>query len=194
MRWKGRAACLTAAAIVLAGCQVEQAADNSAAEPAAGAQGEKTTLAASLDQNSQFVRAVAATGLDSTLDGAGPYTLLVPDDRAFAALPGIDMNTVMEPQQRARLTDVLTYHILPGTVLAEDIGKAIDNGKGKAVLATMGGETLSAERDGDRIVLIDSSGNRANITEADQQRSNGVLHRIDAILVPGDRAPQDDGG
>jgi uncharacterized surface protein with fasciclin (FAS1) repeats len=79
---------------------------------------------------------------------------------------------------------VLTYHILPGTVLAADISKAIENAKGKAVLATMGGGTLTATREGDRIVLTDAAGSRAVVTGADQQYSNGVVHQIDAVLMP----------
>ncbi|HEY0164834.1 MAG TPA: fasciclin domain-containing protein, partial [Sphingomicrobium sp.] len=75
-------------------------------------------------------------------------------------------------------------HILPGTILAEDVGKAIDNGKGKAVLATMGGGTLTATKEGDKIVLTDAAGTRATVTKADEQHSNGVVHHIDTVLVP----------
>jgi uncharacterized surface protein with fasciclin (FAS1) repeats len=90
----------------------------------------------------------------------------------------------MQPQSRARLTGLLTYHILPGTVLAADIGKAIDNAKGKAVLATMGGGTLTAVREGSRIILTDSAGSRAAVTQADQIFSNGVVHTVDTVLMP----------
>ena len=95
----------------------------------------------------------------------------------------------MKPENRSALTGVLTYHILPGVVLAADIDKAIENGKGKAVLATMGGGTITATKEGDKIILTDSAGTKANVTAADQQSSNGVVHRIDAVLAPGDRAP-----
>ncbi len=89
--------------------------------------------------------AAKAAGLDATLAGPGPYTVFVPDDAAFDKLPAGTFDSWTKPEARAELTRVLTYHILPGTVLADDIGKAIDNGKGKAVLATMGGE--NADRD-----------------------------------------------
>ena len=79
---------------------------------------------------------------------------------------------------------MLTYHILPGTILAEDIGKAIDAGKGKAVLATMGGGTLTATKDGDAIVLADAAGGKVRITKADDKRSNGVIHHLDGVLMP----------
>ena len=85
---------------------------------------------------------------------------------------------------RAQLTGMLTNLLLPGTVLAADIGKAIDNGKGKAVLATMGGGTLTATREGGKIVLTDSAGGKAIVTGPDEKRSNGVVHTIDAVLMP----------
>jgi len=88
------------------------------------------------------------------------------------------------PQNRAELTRILTYHILPGTVLIEDLAKAVDNGKGKALVQTMNGETLTATKDGDKVVLTDASGGKATIVEGDQQRSNGVVQQIDAVLMP----------
>ena len=122
----------------------------------------------------QQVRAAAkAAGLDATLAGPGPYTVLVPDDAAFDKMPAGALDTLMKPESRAELTGVLTYHILPGTILADDIGKAIDNGKGKAVLATMGGGTLTATREGDKIVLTDAAGGKAR----DRQGRRQALQR-----------------
>ena len=79
---------------------------------------------------------------------------------------------------------MLTYHILPGTVLIEDLAKAVDNGKGKALVQTMNGETLTATKDGGKVVLSDASGGKATIVEGDQQRSNGVVQYVDAVLTP----------
>lgn len=188
MSWKLPAAGLTALSIALSACGGSEAGNDTAAEQPGAAQeaaGEQT-IAAGLDQNGRFFQAVKATGLDATLAGPGPYTVLVPADEAFARLPAGTMDNLMQPAQRARLTDVLTYHILPGVVLAEDIGRAIDNGEGTAVLATMGGETLNAVREGDTIVLTDAAGGRAVISQADEKRSNGVVHRIDGVLLPGE--------
>ena len=142
------------------------------------------TIAAGFDQNSRFFQAAKSAGLDATLAGPGPYTVLVPDDQAFAKLPAATTDSWAKPESRAQLTGVLTYHILPGTVLAADIGKAIDNGKGKALLATMGGGTLTATREGGKIVLTDSAGTKAGVTQPDEKFSNGVVHRIDAVLMP----------
>lgn len=181
---------LAAAALSLAGCG-----DNDrAAQPGTAQAGDAkdaaggTTIAAGLNQQSRFFAAAKAAGLDATLGGPGPYTVLVADDAAFAKLPAGTADNWLKPESRAQLTGVLTNHILPGTILAEDIGKAIDNGKGKAVLATMGGGTLTATRDGDKIVLTDSAGTKATVTKADEKHSNGVVHHIDTLLVPAARA------
>ena len=142
------------------------------------------TIAAGLDQNSSFFKATKAAGLDATLAGPGPYTVIVPDDAAFAKLPEGTLDGWMKPESRADLTRVLTYHILPGTVLVSDIGKAIDAGKGKAVLATMGGGTLTATREGDKIVLTDGEGHKATMAANDETLANGVIHRVDTVLMP----------
>ena len=108
----------------------------------------------------------------------------MPRNEAFAKVQGA-LQDPAKPENRAELTRVLTYHILPGTVLIEDLGKAVDNGKGKALVQTMNGQTLTATKDGGKIVLTDGSGGRAVIVEGDQQRSNGVVQYVDAILTPG---------
>ena len=164
---------------------------NAAANAAAGgdAKGtEGTTIASGMAQDSQFLAAAKAAGLDSTLAGPGPYTVLVPTNDAFGKLPAGTLDNLRKPEQRGELTGLLTYHILPGVVLAEDIGKAIDNAKGKAVLATMGGETVTATKEGDRIVLTDAAGGKANVVKADEKRSNGIVHEIDAVLSRGNSA------
>lgn len=177
--------CLCAAALAVAGCDQSEpnnvaSAEPGAAEDAAGGE----TIGASLDQNGRFFQAARSVGLDATLAGPGPYTVLVPTDEAFTAVEGGALNDAGNPQNRAEITRILTYHILPGVILAEDIGKAVDSGDGRAVLATMGGETLTATREGDAIVLTDGGGGKARITQADQQHSNGVVHRVDAVLTP----------
>lgn len=146
------------------------------------AAGEKT-IAAGLASNSRFVAAAKAAGLDQTLAGPGPYTVFVPADAAFNGASAQTFDP--KPENRARITGALTNLILPGTVLAEDIGKAIDNGQGKAMLATMGGGTLTATREGGKIVLTDQAGQKATVNRADERFSNGVVHHVDALLLPG---------
>jgi uncharacterized surface protein with fasciclin (FAS1) repeats len=177
---------LGAAALVLAAAGCSGSKDNGDNSVAAtnGADAEGKTISASLDQNSKFVQASKAAGLDATLAGPGPYTVLVPSDEAFAKLPNGMADNLMKPESRDELTRVLTYHILPGVILVDDIRKAIDQGDGKTVLATMGGDTLSATKDGGNIVLTDTSGGKATLSGGDERATNGVVHHVDAVLVP----------
>lgn len=173
-----------AVAAALAACDKQEAAGNAATtEEAREAAGDET-LAEGLAGDRSFAEAAKAAGLDRTLAGPGPYTVLVPVDAAFDKLPAGALDALMKPEGRAELTKVLTFHILPGTMLAADIGKAIDNAGGKATLATMAGGMLTAAREGDRIVLTDAAGGKAVVTQADDKRSNGVIHRIDTVLMP----------
>ena len=158
----------------------EAAAPTPEAEKAAGGD----TIASGIDGNSKFMAAAKAAGLDATLSGPGPYTVLVPSDAAFDKLPAGALDTLMKPESRADLTAVLTYHILPGTILAEDISKAIDQGKGSAKLPTMGGGEITATKEGGKIVLADAAGGKATVAEADLKKSNGVIHNIDGVLMP----------
>jgi uncharacterized surface protein with fasciclin (FAS1) repeats len=176
-----------AAMLTLGGCGDKdggkpQNAQTPAAQKAAG----DKTIASGLDANSKFMAAAKAAGLDQTLAGPGPYTVFVPTDAAIDAAP--DGAFAADPKNRAQLTGALTNMILPGTVLVADIGKAIDTGKGKAVLATMGGGTLTATKDGDKIILTDADGHKATVTQGDDQFSNGVVHHVDAVLMPGKAA------
>ena len=188
--------CLSAAAVLaLGGCDRSDSNNVDSTQPgeAQEAAGEQT-IGASLDQNSRFFQAARAVGLDATLAGPGPYTVLVPSDEAIAQVQDGAFSDASNPANRGQITRVLTYHILPGVILAEDIGKAIDSGDGNAVLATMGGETLTATKEGDAIVLTDGSGGQARITQADQQRSNGVVHHIDTVMMPPQEGAAQAGG
>ena len=152
------------------------------AEKAAG----DKTIAAGLDQNSKFVAAAKAAGLDQTLAGPGPYTVFVPTDQAVAAAPAGAFDA--SPANRAQLTGIITNMILPGTVLVADIDKVIDANKGKAPLATMGGGTLTATKEGGNTVITDAAGHKATITGPDQKFSNGVVHMVDGVLMPSKQA------
>ena len=175
----------TAAMLAASGCD-KKAGDNNKVQSAQTPKAQKAagskTIAAGLAANGKFMAAAKAAGLDQTLAGPGPYTVFVPDDSAFDSAPAGTFDT--KPENRAQLTGVLTNLILPGTVLVADIDKAIDNGKGKAVLATMGGGTLTATKDGGKTVLTDSAGHKATIGGGDEQYTNGVVHHIDAVLMP----------
>jgi len=174
-----------AALLAVGGCNksngggnAQQSAQTPKAEKMAGSQ----TIASGLDKNGQFMAAAKAAGLDQTLAGPGPYTVFVPDDAAFNSAPAGTFDT--KPENRAKLTGVLTNLILAGTVLVADIDKTIDRGKGKCVLATMGGGTLTATKEGGKTVLTDSAGHKATISGDDEIYTNGVVHHIDAVLMP----------
>jgi uncharacterized surface protein with fasciclin (FAS1) repeats len=171
-------------ALALAGCDKPAATGNEAATGNATEAASDGTIATGLAKDSKFAAAVKNAGLDRTLDGPGPYTVLVPSDAAFDKLPAGALDTLMKPEGRAELTKLLTYHVLPGTILAEDIDKAIKAGGGKTVLPTMGGATLTATSEGGKIVLADGAGGKAVVTSADDKRSNGIIHRLDGVLMP----------
>ena len=185
---KNHALALTVAAaalLSLGACNKTNGGNNSApnaqtpkAEKAAGTK----TIASGIDQNSKFMAAAKAAGLDQTLAGPGPYTVFVPTDAAIGSAPSGTFDTT--PANRAQLTAIITNMILPGTVLVADIDKAIDAGHGKAPLATMSGGTLTATKDGGKTVISDSAGHKATITQGDEQFSNGVVHEVDAVLMP----------
>jgi len=172
-----------AATLSLTACDDAQKGPAPTSEKAAEAAGDKT-LATGLGDNTKFAAAVKAAGLEAALAGPTPYTLLVPSDDAFDKLPAGAVDTLMAQEGRKELTAVLTNHILPGTMLAADIGKAIDAGGGKTQIATLGGGTLTATRSGDAIVIADAAGTNAKVIGADSARSNGVIHKIDAVLMP----------
>lgn len=176
-----------AAAVALTACQKDGTADSNGSAQANGtAQAPTGNLAEAIAQgnNGKFRDAVRAAGLEATLRGPGPYTVLVPTDAAFAKLPAGAVDGLMKPEAKGDLTTILTYHVLPGTILVADIDRAIDNGDGKVVLATMAGKTLTAARDGQNIVLTDQAGNKATITGAEKATGNGVIHEVDGVLLP----------
>lgn len=140
------------------------------------------TIAAGLAPTSRFMAAAKVAGLDQTLAGPGPYTVFVPDDAAFNGPAAGTFDP--KPENRAQLTGVVTNLILQGTVMTADIDKLIDRGKGKGMLATTGGGLLTATKDGGKIELADASGHKATITQGDEQYTNGVVHHIDAVLMP----------
>ncbi|HEV2595563.1 MAG TPA: fasciclin domain-containing protein [Sphingomicrobium sp.] len=140
------------------------------------------TIAGGLAPTSRFMVAAKAAGLDQALAGPGPYTVFMPDDAAFNSAPAGTFDPT--PQNRGQITGVMANLILPGTVMVTDIDKAIDNRKGQTKLATMGGGTLTAAREGDKTVLTDTAGHKATITQPDEQYTNGVVHHINALLLP----------
>ena len=158
---------------------------NAAAEASQNRQTIGDSLAASAE-HSAFVQALQSAALIETLRGAGPYTVFAPVNAAFDAIPEDSRRRLTAPDQRERLTQLLSYHIVSGTVTAEDLRRAIDRGQGgRAELATVTGQNIGLSREGEAIILTDGAGGRARITRPDRVQSNGVVHSIDAVLMPG---------
>jgi uncharacterized surface protein with fasciclin (FAS1) repeats len=129
---------------------------------------------------------VKAAGLVDTLEGAGPFTVFAPTNEAFAALPKGTVATLLKPENKDKLTAVLTYHVVSGRYTAEDIGSKIDQMGGKLMLNTVQGEPLTFERSGkSHITVTDAKGDVARITIPDVMQSNGVIHVINKVMIPG---------
>jgi len=128
----------------------------------------------------RFAAAAKEAGMEPVFKGPGPYTLFMPSDAALGGAGNLGAN-------KEALTRLISAHILPGTILAEDIGHAIDANDGKAQLKTMAGDTLTATRDGDRIKLAGPDGGTATVTAANEVYANGVVHRVDGVLKPASR-------
>lgn len=140
-------------------------------------------LAASPDHKS-LAAALTQAGLAETLSGAGPFTLFAPTDAAFAQVPPVTRDGWMRPAQKDVLAGVLKYHVVPGKLSAADLAAKIAEGGGKAVLKTLDGQDLIASKSGNTILLTSANGDKATVTQADVGQSNGVVHVIDAVLVP----------
>jgi uncharacterized surface protein with fasciclin (FAS1) repeats len=131
-----------------------------------------------------LVGAVKAAGLEQTLSGAGPYTVFAPTNAAFAKLPAGTAENLMKPESKSALTGILTYHVVPGVILAQDLSRSIQRGGGKAELATVGGGKLTATEADGAIIVTDAKGRQARVTQGDVMQSNGVVHVVDAVLMP----------
>jgi uncharacterized surface protein with fasciclin (FAS1) repeats len=131
-----------------------------------------------------LVAAVKAAGLVETLSGPGPFTVFAPTNEAFAALPAGTVDTLLKPENKDQLTKILTCHVVGAKAMSTDIKKMVDDDKGAHPVPTVGGCTWTAKYEGDKITLTDENGNVANVTIANVEQSNGVIHVIDKVLLP----------
>jgi uncharacterized surface protein with fasciclin (FAS1) repeats len=132
-----------------------------------------------------LVAAVKAAGLVETLQGKGPFTVFAPVNDAFENLPAGTVDMLLKPENKATLTKVLTYHVVPGKMDFKTIAAAIKKGGGKAEMTTASGGKLYAMMNGEHNITIkDEAGNVANISTYDVYQSNGVIHVVDKVLMP----------
>ena len=132
-----------------------------------------------------LVAAVKAAGLVATLSSKGPFTVFAPTNAAFAKLPAGTVDTLIMPENKAALTNILTYHVVPGRLSAADLMARIRAGGGRTTLTTAQGGTLTASMMGDTVMLTDAKGGMAHVTQANVFQSNGVIHVTDAVSIPG---------
>ena len=132
-----------------------------------------------------LVAAVKAAGLVDTLQSPGPFTVFAPTNEAFAKLPAGTVDTLLKPENKKTLTNVLTYHVVPGRLTAKDLMEKVKDGNGKAMLKTVEGDDLTFEQKDGKLWIKDAKGDVAQVTIRNVMQSNGVIHVIDTVLLPG---------
>jgi len=132
-----------------------------------------------------LVAAISAAGLVDTLKGKGPFTVFAPVNRAFVALPPGTVDQLMKPENRAALTRILAYHVVPGRLNSAALRERVTRGGGMAELETVNGEKLTVKSNGpSNLVLEDAHGGIATISTYDVYQSNGVIHVVQRVLLP----------
>jgi uncharacterized surface protein with fasciclin (FAS1) repeats len=190
IRLTGFASVVVAAGLAIGACSSSGAEPNSSSNtpttaemtadapqtsaPAAG----KTIvdIAASNPEFSTLASAVKAAGLAETLSGPGPFTVFAPTNAAFEKLPPGTLDALLQPANKDQLTGVLTYHVVPATVMAADVKPGR--------VTTVNGATFTVSADAGKVALTDARGGTANVVTTDVVASNGVIHVIDAVLLP----------
>src|SRR4051794_37788188 len=124
-----------------------------------------------------LVAAVKAAGLVDTLSGKGPFTVFAPTNEAFAKLPAGTVETLVKPENKATLTKILTYHVVPGRITAADL-------KDGMKLKTAEGEELSVKHQDGKTWIVDAKGGTSMVTISNVNQSNGVIHVVDTVLMP----------
>jgi uncharacterized surface protein with fasciclin (FAS1) repeats len=131
-----------------------------------------------------LVAAVKAAGLVETLKGSGPFTVFAPTNAAFDMLPKGTVDELLKPENKAKLTKILTYHVVAGNWDSQALADKIKAGNGNAELTTVAGGKLWASMKGNKIMLKDENGGWATITIKNVYQSNGVIHVIDRVVMP----------
>jgi len=130
-----------------------------------------------------LVAAVKAAGLVETLESAGPFTVFAPTNEAFDKLPAGTVDMLVKPENKVKLTGILTYHVVAGRLDSKTLADMIKAGNGTAELTTVEGGKLWVMMKGRNIVLKDENGGMATVTIKDVYQSNGVIHVIDAVVM-----------
>lgn len=148
------------------------------------AQQDVVDIAIGSKDHTTLVAAVKAADLVGTLKGEGPFTIFAPTNTAFEALPEGTVATLLKPESKAALTNVLTYHVVSGNLASKDVLKAIKKGKGEAKVETLSGGFLYAFVKDGSVYLKDENGNESKVIAVDLAGSNGVVHVIENVVLP----------
>ena len=183
---------LAFALVAFAGCGGAEAPDAEMAEETEDMEAmddtmnENTILVVAEDAGlTTFRTAIAQANLDATLSGPGPYTVFAPSDEAFNALPEGSLESLLNEANRDELTDIITYHVLPRRIMSGDLS-------GEMSASSVQGQPLTINASGGTLTLTDGEGNTATVISADNEASNGVIHVIDTVLMPGEGGMTED--
>lgn len=141
-------------------------------------------IAISSADHTTLVAAVQAADLVATLKSTGPFTVFAPTNAAFAKLPAGTVETLLKPENKTKLAQILTYHIISGNLDAKAVMAAIKTGKGKVSLTTVSGGKLTASIEKGKVKLTDENGGASYVLATDLKGSNGVIHVIDSVVLP----------
>lgn len=142
-------------------------------------------IAVGSDAHTTLVAAVKAAGLVETLKGNGPFTVFAPVNDAFAKLPAGTVESLLKPENKETLVKILTYHVVAGNLDAAAVIAAIKAGNGTAVLTTVSGNKLTATLENGKVKLTDENGGVSYVVKTDLKGTNGVIHVIDTVVLPG---------
>jgi uncharacterized surface protein with fasciclin (FAS1) repeats len=131
-----------------------------------------------------LVAAVKAAGLVETLQGPGPFTVFAPVNAAFDELPAGTVEALLKPEAKDKLVTILTCHVVAAKAMSADVMKMVQDDGGAHKVKTVGGCEMTLKADGGKVTITDENGNVANVTIADVEQSNGVIHVIDKVLLP----------
>lgn len=141
-------------------------------------------IAVSVDDFSTLVTALKSADLVGALKGDGPFTVFAPVNSGFAKIDANTLNSLLKPENKEKLSAILTYHVVSGKIMATDVVAALEKGNGKAELTTLNGGKLTAMKKDGGIYLMDVNGNYSKISKTDVVASNGVIHIIEDVVMP----------
>ena len=133
---------------------------------------------------STLVTALTAADLVGALSGEGPFTVFAPNNEAFAKIDAETLGNLLKPENVKALSNILTYHVVSGKLMASDVANALKSGYGKAKLTALNGQNITAKSKNGKIYLEDSQGNMSEIIATDVAGSNGVIHVISSVVMP----------